>query len=80
MRHPIPQRSLDNHPDFGILMTDFTTTLNFIWNDNHKRVTHIVPSIAGFDADEEVPTVCGAVTMYADFGTPEYPICEECQK
>lgn len=59
-------------------MTNFATTLDFIWNDRAHKVTHLVPSIDGFDADEEVPTVCGAVTMYADFGTPEFPLCSDC--
>lgn len=53
---------------------------DYIWNDRGSKVTHLVPTIDGFDVDEEVPTVCGAVTMYADFGTPEYPLCEDCTK
>lgn len=61
-------------------MTDFTTTLDFIWNETSKQITHLVPDINGFDADEEVPTVCGAVTMYADFGAPAYDLCPDCLK
>lgn len=59
-------------------MPDFTKVLDFIWNDRDSMRTHLIPSIDGFDVDEEVPTVCGAVTMYADFGTPEYDLCPEC--
>ena len=61
-------------------MVNFTTTLDFIWNDHRLKVTHLVPDIDGFDCDEEVPTACGAVTMYADFGRPEYQLCDDCRK
>lgn len=59
-------------------MTDFTTTLDFIWNEHSTKLTHHIVPWADVPNEEELVTVCGDIARGVEFGTPEYDLCPDC--
>lgn len=54
-----------------------TTYLDFFFNETRTDLSHLVPTINGFDSGEDVATVCGLVTSVADF-QPTFDLCPAC--
>jgi len=50
---------------------------DFYFNEHRTDLSHLVPSISGFDAGEDVATVCGLVTSVADH-FPDFELCPTC--
>lgn len=63
----------------GILREAISSPRWLGWYANkwHKQVTHLVPDISGFDAGEDVTTVCGIVVSGAS-NVPNFDLCDDC--
>lgn len=55
------------------------TYLDFFFNETRTDLTHLVPTINGFDNGEDVATVCGLITSTADFWA-KFDLCPACVK